>query len=286
MIRAALMLAFVGGVSVLLAQVPAPSPSAPAFEVASVKPNQSGELGARLRPGREGGLTAVNMPLRELILFAYQLPTHRIHGIPEWTVNARYDIEGKASASPSNAAATDARFPPVALTLRSLLAERFGLKVHRETRSLPIYELRVSRADGKLGPRLVQTTRDCRAFVNRPNARESQANDVPCGVGSGVGVITAGGVPLADFAEALDRIVERPVVDRTGLAGNFDVEIMFNAEQQRPLNLPPGIVLPPTDPNAPSIFTALQEQLGLKLEPSRGPVEVLVIDSVERPTLD
>jgi uncharacterized protein (TIGR03435 family) len=285
MTRTALILAFVGGMAVLSAQTPTALP--PSFEVASVKSNQSGEQRAHLRLGREGGLTAVNEPLRELILFAYQLPARKIQEIPEWAVNARYDIEAKASASPSNVASTDVRFPPPALALRSLLAERFGLKVHRETRELPVYELRVSRPDGRLGPRLMQTPRDCWVIVIRQPARELQPNEVPCGVTIGfAGSIRAGGVPLADFAEALDRIVERPVVNRTGLAGNFDVEITFNAEQHQRSNLPPGIVVPPIDPSAPSIFTAVQEQLGLKLEPARGSVEVLVIDSVERPTPD
>ena len=96
--------------------------------------------------------------------------------------------------------------------------------------------------------------------------------------------MSAGGVSLADFADALGRIVARPVLDRTGLPGTFDLAITFSPELQQPVDLPPGIVPPRIDRDAPSIFTAVQEQLGLKLEPARGPVDVLVIDSVERPT--
>ena len=98
--------------------------------------------------------------------------------------------------------------------------------------------------------------------------------------------MSAGGVPLADFAGALGPLVARPVIDRTELAGTFNLRLTFNPDQQQPLNLPPGIVPPRIDRDAPSIFTAVQEQLGLRLEPARGPVEVLVIDSVERPTPD
>ena len=266
------------------AQAPTPAASAAAFDVASVKVNRSGEVGARLRPVEDGGaLNAVNMPLSELIRFAYQLPPERIQEIPDWALTTRYDIVAKAGGPAATAGSPAPGLLRSALMLRSLLAERFELKVRRETRELQIYELRWSEGSRTIGPRLVRTTRDCRTFVNPLPA--PRANEIPCGVGFGFGYMSAGGVPLSDFAEALGRIVQRPVVDRTGLAGTFDLEIAFDSEQQVP-NLPPGVGPPRVDSNAPSIFTALQEQLGLKLEPSRGPVEVLVIDSVERPTPD
>jgi uncharacterized protein (TIGR03435 family) len=116
-----------------------------------------------------------------------------------------------------------------------------------------------------------------------------QPNPLGCGVRIGTGFVHGGAVPLSEFAEALGRILQRPVIDRTGLTANFDLEITFSPESLPQVPQPPGMppaVVPPQrlDPNAPSIFTAVQEQLGLRLESARGPVEVLVIDSVERPT--
>ena len=140
--------------------------------------------------------------------------------------------------------------------------------------------MRVSQP-GRVGPRLTPSRRDC-----RPGAAEPAPAQPRCGVGLGIDHISAGGVTLAEFADALGRVVARSVVDRTGLAGTFDVEITFNPEQQQHIALAPGVVPPRIDRDAPSIFTAVQEQLGLKLEPSRGPVEVLVIDAVEMATPD
>jgi uncharacterized protein (TIGR03435 family) len=167
--------------------------------------------------------------------------------------------------------------------MRSVLEERFRLKVRRETQEAPIYELQVAQPGRALGPKLTRSDRDCRPGAAAVPLAPGQP---PCGVGVGVGYMSAGGVSLAEIADALGPIVARPVRDRTGLVGNFNMVMTFNPEQQPPLNLPPGVVPPRVDRDAPSIFTAVQEQLGLKLEPARGPVEVLVIDAVERPTPD
>ena len=272
MLRAALLLAVVGGAAMLSAQA-----SAPAVEVASVKVNKSGEIGARFRPQPDGGITAVNMPLRGLIEFAYQLPAHRVVGMSESAGGIRYDIAARPAAFSTPSAAG---WRPAAL-MRSVLEERFRLKVHRETQEAPIFELQVSQPGRALGPKLTRSDRDCRPGAAAVPLTPGQP---PCGVGVGVGYVSAGGVSLADFAEALGPIVARPVRDRTGLRGTFDVVITFNHEQQPPLNLPIGLVPSRVDRDAPSIFTAVQEQLGLKLEPARGAVEVLVIDSVEGPT--
>src|SRR5687767_11228929 len=160
MIRATLILSVVGGVAVLSAQA-----SAPAVEVASVKVNKSGEIGARFRPQPDGSITAVNMPLRGLIEFAYQLPAHRVVGISESAGNIRYDVAARPAAvsTPSAAGSTPsaAGWRPAAL-MRSMLEERFRLKVHRETQEAPIYELQVSQPGRALGPKLTRSDRDCR----------------------------------------------------------------------------------------------------------------------------
>jgi uncharacterized protein (TIGR03435 family) len=169
--------------------------------------------------------------------------------------------------------------------------------VHRETRELPIYALVVGRKDGQLGPQLKKTALDC-AAINA--ARQSGTPASPpqpgqppgCGIRMGFGQLTSTGLPLTNLASSLVMVVHRSVIDRTGLAGGFDFDVKWTPDQlpPRPAGLPAdqpirmnGVEI---DPNGPSIFTALQEQLGLKLEAQRGPVEVLVIDRVARPTPD
>jgi uncharacterized protein (TIGR03435 family) len=182
--------------------------------------------------------------------------------------------------------------------MRSLLAERFKLSVHREKRELPIYELVLARSDGKLGPELRPSSADCRAIIEARKA-QGQKPDLPkagerpqCGARVGFGELAAGGQPLLELIALLSSTVQRNVVDRTGLSGNFDIYLKWTPDQlpPRPAGLPAdqplrinGLAI---DPDGPSIFTALQEQLGLKLESAHGPVDVLVIDHVERPSPD
>jgi uncharacterized protein (TIGR03435 family) len=186
--------------------------------------------------------------------------------------------------------------------LRALLADRLKLKVHTESREMPIYALVLARSDGNLGPQLKKAAIDCGAIgaargrgpapaPGAPDAR-GPANALPpdvmrCGMRIGPGNVMAGGVVLPQFANTLAILVGRIVVDRSGLTGNFDIDLQFTPEQMPafgPAGPPPGA--PPVDPNGPSIFTAIQEQLGLKLEATKGPVDVLVIDHVEHPTED
>ena len=161
--------------------------------------------------------------------------------------------------------------------LRSLLEDRFRLSAHRETRDLPIYALVLARADGRLGPQLRQTTSD---YCARLLAAAGKAGDTPvppggpvCGMrpGGTGNEITAGAMPMNEFARFLNVNVGRTVVDRTGLTGVWDFDLKWSAPNA-----------PTPDPDRPSIFTALQEQLGLRLDAATGPVEVLVIDRVER----
>ena len=270
------------------------NPAPLAFEVASVKSNKSGEMGARVQRQPGGRFNAINMPLRDLIMFSYQVRPFQIEGAPDWIGPARYDIVARAESefplSPPGGPP-----PPDMLMLRTLLADRFKLVVHFETKELPIYTLSLARSDGRLGPQLTPSTTDCAAIIKAAIGRGGPPPPPPgsdgrmqCGMGLAPNRLMGGGFPISEFTNILSVLVQRTVVDRTGLTGNYDVLMTFQPEQ---LPGPGGALGPPPpavtgDTNAPSVFTAVQEQLGLKLEPARGPVRVLVIDRVEPPTED
>jgi uncharacterized protein (TIGR03435 family) len=262
-----------------------------AFEVASVKPNNSGEnfISFRNQPG--GRFTASNAPLRELIRFAYQLQNFQIVGAPDWASSQRFDIVAKAEGDIQPTAPGTPG--PIQIMMRNLLVERFGLKARSETREMPRYDLVLARSDGRLGAQLTKSTTDCQAIFaaarrgGGPPAPPAPGERPQCGMRIGPGVLSGGAFPLSQLATALSPMVQRVIIDRTGLTGLFDIELKWTPDQFPQGAPPPGApALPPIDPNGPSIFTALQEQLGLKLEATRGPVDVLVIDSVSQPTPD
>jgi uncharacterized protein (TIGR03435 family) len=274
------------------AQTPAkaPDPNVPLYyEAASVKPNKSGEQGSSIRRQPGGRLTSTNMPLRALITFAYQLQPFQLVGDPDWIRNETFDIVAKMEGDPPPVPPGSGPDPHM-LAMRTLLADRFKLTVHRDTREMDIYALVLARPDGTLGPNLRRTTTDCEALMaaNRggppPQAPGPNA-PFQCGMRGTFGRLVVNAMPLSLFANNLSGRMQRVVVDRTGLSGNWDFELTFAQEPpQGPL--PPGVELPPADPNAPSLVTAIQEQLGLRLQSTKGPVEVLVVDRVERPTPD
>ncbi len=276
------------------AQTPAPPAASPTFEVASVKANKSGEGFIRfgLMPG--GRFNAINAPVRELIRFAYNLQNFQIEGGPSWINSDRFDVTAKAEGDvPPTAPGTTG---PIQLMMRALLAERFKLVVHNETKEVPIYALVLARPDGKLGPKIEVSTVDCAAlFAARrgggpPPAPPVPGERPPCGLFMGMGSIAGGNSTMTQLAQVLGPRVNRIVVDKTGLKGQYGFNLDFTPDQMPnmpPGALPPGAIpLPPVDPNGPSLFTALQEQLGLKLDSQRGPVETLVIDKIEQPTED
>jgi uncharacterized protein (TIGR03435 family) len=260
--------------------------SDPAFEVATLRPSTSGNAGWRLQPQPGGRLTGTNVPAAALIRFAYNLPDFQISGGPGWLASDRFDIEAKAEGDPP--------IDQKRLMLRTLLAERFKLTVHTETRELPIYALVMARSDGRPGAQLRRTDADC--------AREVMSLDDWAGIGPATGQPRCGffglqpgtdlprargglafrGLTLAQFAKRLVPFVRRSVSDQTGLTGYFDADFDFLAELPPPPP-PPGLPNPFGSDPFVSIFTVLPEQLGLKLDSRRGPVDVLVIDSVERP---
>jgi uncharacterized protein (TIGR03435 family) len=272
------------GIAVVSAVMVAAAQSArPAFEVASVKENTS--VSDRGGPGSTPGRFRVtNSPLRFILLDAFHVMDHQLIGAPEWTGSARYDINATYQVDAIRSE-DDTR-----AMLQTLLADRFALKTHRETRELPIYSLVMARKDAALGPQLVRSSIDCDQWIaeKRPQMGAGSASPVAPGGKRPVCLIlttrrfiTAGTRTMRDLLGPLQAMTGRPVVDRTGLTGAFDFDLQWTSGPVAPAG---GAAPPPDD--GPSIFVALQEQLGLRLEPGRAPFDVVVVDSVQRPMPD
>jgi uncharacterized protein (TIGR03435 family) len=281
------------------AQAPQATPAAPAFEVASIKPNNSGD-GRVMMQNQPGRFSATNTTLRMLIRNAYQLQDFQISGGPSWLTSDHFDIVAKIPDSFRDLPpATPLSGPgPLQLMIRSLLAERFKLVVHTETKEQTIYGLVMARSDGRFGPQLKKSETDCAAMMAAARGRgpampppgpPQPGDKMPCGIRIGPGNMVVGGATLAQFANTLGMFVSRIVQDRTGLTGNYDINLMWTPDQMpprapgTPADQPIRVNGIDIDPNGPSIFTAVQEQLGLKLDSQRGPVEMLVIDRAEKP---
>lgn len=213
------------------------------------------------------------MPLKEIIRLVWHVQPYQVSGGPPWIESARYDISAKPDHKPKTG--------ELSLMLQSLLADRFQLKVHHETKELPIYRLVLANRDGKLGPQLTESKE---GSCTPPDSGNPPA--LGCGgMLMGPDRLTGSDAAISRLAPALSRMLGRTVVDATRLTGNFHIKMQWTPDQaQLQLELPPGAPQPQFDPNGPSIFTALQEQLGLKLESQKGPVDILVIDHVEKPS--
>ena len=277
------------------AQTPAATDK-PKFEVAAVRENtgNEGKVMIAIQPG--GRFTVVGAPLAELIRLAFGVQRNQLIGAPDWSETARFDITAKAEGDIQG---TPPGGPPGQLNfmLRDLLEDRFKLRAHRETRELPIYALTLARSDKKLGDGLRPSTVDCAAMRGRgarmgpppappPPGPLPPGERPPCGMRVAPNQVVAGAATLAQLTQMLSQFTQRIVIDRTGLTGSFDIDLTFTPERMPQGAPPPGAPPLTIDPNGPSLFTAVQEQLGLKLESDRAPVEVLVIDHVERPTPD
>ena len=299
--RTAALVASMAGGAALAAQAPQePPPGGWAFEVASIKPNNSGD-GRVMMQSQPGRMMMTNVTLRMLIRQAYQLQDFQISGGPGWLASDHFDLNAKMPEGfqPQPVPPAPGSGPgPIQLMIRALLAERFKLAVHNETKDSPIYALIVARSDGKLGPQLKKSETDCGAMVvggrgrgpMPPPGPPQPGDQIPCGMRIGPGNLVMGGSPLSQFANSLGMFAGRVVLDRTGLTGSYDVNLTWTPDQvaQRPPGAdgPPQINGVAVDPNGPSLFTAVQEQLGLKLDSQRGPVEMLIIDRAEKPVED
>jgi uncharacterized protein (TIGR03435 family) len=271
----------------------APPVESVSFEAASVKPNTSGGNNTSVRRLPGGRFTATNVPVALLLQIAYQLQQFQVQGAPAWLRSDRFDIVARLDGDPQPPAVGSTQPDRMMLALQTLLADRFKLSVHWETQDLPIYALVLARADGKLGPNIRPAAVDCTAAAAASAAAAKEGRTlnpntpdrVACGMRNSNGRIMFGGYPLSFFANGLSNEVNRAVVDRTGLAGNWDFELTYTRDRARQPDVTDAGP-PPADPDGASIFTALQEQLGLKLDSMKGPVRVLVIDRIEQPTSD
>lgn len=218
------------------------------FDVASVK-RSTDILPGPVWNAPPGQFRMTSGPVASLIWTAYDTPVSELPGAPAWVNTDRYDVLATYAGSPGRNA--------IALMLRSLLAERFKLAVHYEQQPRPVYALIVARR-GRLGRDLTPSTRDC------------TAKDSGCGMSLGSGILRAVGQPLT-IISSVGRPDGRVIVDKSGLTGLFDFTLRYT------LQLTP-------DDDTPSIFTAVEEQLGLKLVPDTAPLDVLVVDHIERPS--
>ncbi len=258
------------------------TPGIPQFDVVSVKPNVgNGQQNLRVSPGR---VAVTNVPLKTLIQFAYQVQPRELMGAPDWITAERFDIT--ATADPN------ASIEQMRIMLGRLLEDRFKVKLHKETRDLPLYALTLARRDGQLGPKIHESTVDCGANGRQPLSATAQdpATQDPSRRCQIVPLFNFGrfqgrGLHMQNIASALNNVVDRTIVDKTGLTGAYEFELSWAPDSLQATTAGPTAA-PKADVDGPALFTALQEQLGLKLEAQRGPLEVLVLDHVERPKPD
>jgi uncharacterized protein (TIGR03435 family) len=268
-----------------------PKPATPTFEVASVKaaPPANGNM-IRVRMGGDAGrLDYNNVTLRDCVRMAYRVKDYQITG-PDWLTAERYDLVAKLPVGASR--------DQVPEMMQALLAERFKLSLHRETKDLPVYALVVGKGGLKIKP-----AEDDATPPGPPPGPGASFGPFGAGRGRvevGLGSLDIKHMAIATFADLLSRQMDRPVVDMTELKGNYDIKLKFTPEpgmMQRglfgavmppPGGAPQGGAPPPSPADgvstaaAPSIFTAVQEQLGLKLEGRKAPIEILVIDHAEK----
>ena len=259
----------------------------PSFAAASVKPVPPTSLPTGAGPQGPGLYSRPFATVQQLVAEAYEVPRYRIVGGPAWVTSDRFQVLAKVEPAPARG--------QVRPLVQQLLEERFQLRTHRELRELPLYNLVFARGDHRAGPGLRPAPIDCRAFragdrpmSESPTIEQPDGRLIPrCGfvvtwnVRTGATKWLRNGVPMEEFVAFLQETTLRDVHDQTGLTGLFDFDLTF---------VPPIAVNVPGAPqpngDGPALTTALQEQLGLKLESVRGPVGVLVIDSVAHPSPD
>ena len=237
-----------------------------AFEVVSIRENAttSSSGGGGPRPG--GRFIYTNVRAIGLISSAYAIPSDRVVGAPAWAGTLKYDINaiGKENAN----------IDEIRQMLLSMLRDRFSLAAHIERRELPVYHLVLARSDGRLGPKVRPSAVDCENPETARKAAKTAASTggrIPCGISFLPNAYVIGGERIAILEPLLSTAAGRPVLDRTGLTGRYDIDLEWSragAEQ----------------PDGVSIFTAVQEQLGLKLESTTALLDVVVIDRFERPS--
>ncbi len=251
---------------------PAVAANVPAFDVISVKPNNSAAHAMMLNYTPDG-LHAVNIPVQFLLHEAFGLNDDQIFGAPGWVQSIHYDVDAKVNGA-DVAALHNITHDQRRAMLLQVLTERFKLAYHREPRILPVYALVVAKGGSKLEE--FKAGNDAAGEPKHPGRMQMQNS-----------ALTAEGVPMAPLASLLSSRLGRPVEDKTGLSGIYNFKLQWADERHegppRGPDAVPSTDAPP-EPSGPSIFTALEEQLGLKLESAKGPVQVLLIDHIELPT--
>ena len=234
-----------------------PAAQSPAdFEVVSIKRSPADARGGGLGTAPDGTLTMRNQPIRSILLYGSPVPVREIEGFPDWVARDGYDIVAKTPAG-----STRQQTPAM---MRRMLEDRFKLKGHVEERDRPIFALVVARTDGRLGPQIKASTLDCAT----PDAR--------CGASFGAGSIVSDHIRIDDMLPFFSGLAGRSVINRTGLTGFYALTLRW---------------APPRAPNSdapvddtPEFFTAIQEQLGLKVQPGTMQMPVFIVDSIERPS--
>jgi bla regulator protein blaR1 len=233
----------------------------PGIEVATIKPSRPDEAFS-LGAGRAGVFTTTATPLRTLIQFANGIHPRQISNGPSWMDSDRYDVTIKPDQDGIPT------IPQMRVLVRKLLADRFNLVSHREKKQLSVYAITAAKG----GPKLIP--------------HEGPASNQPS-FGFGRGMLNIRNTTMTEFAGFLQaNILEQPVVDETGLTDRFDFNVRYTPDAAQLANLPAGVPPPPpiNDDSPPDLFTAFQQQIGLKLEPKKALVDVVVVDSVERPS--
>lgn len=238
--------------------------TAQTFEVATIKPNAASDnrVGIRIEPG--GRFNASGISVKALIGIAYNVRDFQVVNAPGWLGAERFDISAKAPDELGDRVPMEKIRPMI----RALLEERFQLKTHRDTKEAAIYALVVGKNGHKLTP---------------AKAQSGQRGMMTMGRGG----LNANGIGMPQLAQMLSQQLGRTVLDKTELSGEFEIKLQWTPEVGHAGGLagpPSPDAAPPTDNSGPTIFTAVQEQLGLRLESTKGPVEMIVIDKVEKPS--
>lgn len=260
--------AVVAGCAQVFVLAQAPPDQVPAFEAVSIKPRTVFQSARIIQTPPSGLVTATNVTAVMLLRFAYNVPDHRIVGAPAWASTAAFDVIARGPAQ--------VPFDTTRAMVRALLADRFSAIVRPGTREMDMDVL--VRAGRDLGPQLRVATQPC-------DASETTPRNERCGLRPDFGRITGRNVSSGDVAAGIEFLTRRHVVDETGLTGRYDVAVIYTPDVLV-LNPATRAEFPAIDPDGPSLGTALREQLGLRLQSRRGPVDVLVVERVEMPAPD
>jgi uncharacterized protein (TIGR03435 family) len=255
-----------------------PAAELPAFDVISIRPRTADAPPGTI-PNAPDRFVRPNVSVAQLIEFAYEIRDFQIIGGPGWLRSDRFEVSAKAESAAAQ--------PQMRLMVQRLLADRFALRVHRETREMDTYALVAARRDGRLGEKMRPSERDCGPIIDAGNPRPRAGEALPpcawfVALMNGFARLRLTGIRVARFAAVLEPMAARKIVDRSALDGTYDIELDFLPD--------PGLLGLPV-PNAaalqqsdiPPLATAVQDQLGLKLESERAPVEVILIDEVQPP---